>query len=431
MNRSEYLETQAGQYWKRQLRQEKTQVFQVENHEPKSKKSMSRQEKIYFQRQIVTQMKVFGRRAYRSKVVLEIDFCSQQDNPPALHTLTKNYLDLLQQPVEGSGIDRRALLLSDDRLIQVLIANYHVRLEGVGPEICIHTDTFAHFLEDIRLLNRIRHGNFSDRRKTYVDPVWDEGNDNQREGELNRVLDELMGWERDRAEIQAVFSPEAYNGMHHALRMHVQDLYMKMFNTNLQNLLLLVAPDLWGRGGLSWQAAEMEWMRNLLITPPFMVDLAHAPVVKGDTNIFKANAETALTDFVDRHPLLFPLLTTIGVTILFTPPEKQSLDLDNLARRIIPAVHEILRPPSDIIRTIDATTIKDFQLQDWHKQRLELLARTPEQSVTQYQIIRLPRMETDPKDGFVRLALNDGKPGGGLWRRMSRILEDWEHHLSG
>src|SRR5688500_7203622 len=86
MSRLEYLETQQGQRSERRKRFLRRQRFTIGNHEPKSKNSITLAEQIAFQKAIVQQLEKIERRAYRSKVVLEIDFYSHQDDPPALHT---------------------------------------------------------------------------------------------------------------------------------------------------------------------------------------------------------------------------------------------------------------------------------------------------------------------------------------------------------
>jgi hypothetical protein len=56
---------------------------------------------------------------------MEIDYFTTQKIPPSLHTLSKNYLDLLHKPMPH--IDSyKGLLFNDDRQIKILILNYHI-----------------------------------------------------------------------------------------------------------------------------------------------------------------------------------------------------------------------------------------------------------------------------------------------------------------
>ena len=61
---------------------------------------------------------------------MEIYFYCNRNNPPAIHTLTKNYLDLLSIPHPNFNIKRRRLLYEDDKLIKILIVNYMLDLDS-------------------------------------------------------------------------------------------------------------------------------------------------------------------------------------------------------------------------------------------------------------------------------------------------------------
>ncbi|MFA5818114.1 MAG: IS630 family transposase [Bacteroidales bacterium] len=97
-----------------------------------------------------------------SDIILEIDFQTKQDNPPALHTLTKNYLDLLHKPMPDVDSNKE-ILFKDDSQIKTLIANFHLNTFGnKKPEIRIRAYRFSHFIKDIELADRIRYDKFED-----------------------------------------------------------------------------------------------------------------------------------------------------------------------------------------------------------------------------------------------------------------------------
>ena len=389
---------------------------------------MAERDKVWFQQQILSQMKLFGRRAYRSPVALEIDFYSHQNDPPAIHTLTKNYMDLLQKSVAGSNIHRSHILLNSDRYIDVLIVNYHLR-QLTKPSICLQLDTFTNFAQDITLVERIRHRDFRDETSYDADSIWGEGHRHDR---LSDAMENLQECERQRANIEARWGHATFDVMHRMNLMQAQELYLDVFEPKVQDLLFLLGPLVSGDNGMVRLLNAQT--RNMIVTPPFMLDLNHAPVERGGKNVFKNNVSEALSAFKSKHPLLFPLLHTVGVTILCVPPKNQAadgkeqyVDLDNLAGYVIPAVHEVLAPPTDTVHTFNVTAIADEQTRRWFEDRLEQLKRTPKYSVTQYQIIRLPRLASDPDNGFVRLALCNGTPYTGLWHRMDEIINRWEN----
>ncbi len=86
--------------------------------------------------------------------------------------------------------------------------------------------------------------------------------------------------------------------------------------------------------------------RNMSLGSPFVLDLHHSPHRSGDSEAFDRVLRKALSDYKEKRPHLFPLSLQLCVTILMVPPEKGGKDLDNLARLILPALHEIWAPPS-------------------------------------------------------------------------------------
>ena len=121
----DYILTQEGQKNLLFRRRLKRLYFQIK-HDPKSKNHIDEEEKKCFQQQIVQTLQDFKRRAYRSPVIMKIDFFCNRNNPPAIHTLAKNYLDLLSIPIPDSYTKRKRLLYKDDRLIKILIINYQL-----------------------------------------------------------------------------------------------------------------------------------------------------------------------------------------------------------------------------------------------------------------------------------------------------------------
>lgn len=428
MIRTEYLETTEGQAGAHRRRSRRRQNFDIRRHEPKSKNSMNPKDAIAFQDAISTQMVELRRLAYRSSVVLEIDFYSHQNDPPAIHTLAKNYMDLLQSPVVGSAITRDKILLKDDRNIDVLIVNYHLR-ETPHPQIHIQVDTLANFRSDLALIDRIRHRRFADSSDYDIDEVVGNDPSYYSENDLGDAVREYREWQLGRTNIERRYGEAAFSGMDRMNRLRVQEAYLELYAPKTSQLILML-PAI--QTGTIIAPALVSSVRQMITSPPLMIDLTHPPVEGAGKDVFKSNAGSALEKFKSDNNLLFPLLTSISVTILCVPPEDQTspgqeryVDLDNLARYIIPAVHQIFDPPSDTIHTFDTSTIEDDRLRIHFEERLASLKRTPKTSIVQYQMIRMPRSADDPKNGFVRLAIGKGQRHDGLWRQMDGIISRW------
>ena len=111
MTRTEYLETIEGQSYERLKRMIKTIYLDIKQ-EPKGKNS-SNHEKLFFRQEIKRQLKEMNRRPFKGDIILEIDYFTTQNNPPALQTLSKNYLDLLHKSMPDID-SNKGLLFQDD-----------------------------------------------------------------------------------------------------------------------------------------------------------------------------------------------------------------------------------------------------------------------------------------------------------------------------
>ena len=90
------------------------------------------------------------------------------------------------------------------------------------------------------------------------------------------------------------------------------------------------------------------------------------------------------------------------------PLKAPKVDLDNLARKaIIPAVHEILEPPSSSIAGLRRLKVKHLDGDDIDEfiQRLKTM---PPVQVAGYDILCAERLPDDPRSGSVKLLLHAG-----------------------
>ena len=108
-------------------------------------------------------MRTTRRRAFRSPLIMEISFRSHDsNNTPSLHTLAKNYLDLLKQPTTRSLSRRRNILFKDDGLIDVLVVNHSFGPQWGNAGISITTAKMSHFHQDLRLVREVEWSDFED-----------------------------------------------------------------------------------------------------------------------------------------------------------------------------------------------------------------------------------------------------------------------------
>jgi hypothetical protein len=423
MTRTEYLETIEGQSNERTKRWIKTNYLTIQQ-EPKSKNSISGEEKIFFRQEVKRQLKESNRRAHTGDIILEIDFYTTQNNPPALHTLSKNYLDLLHKSIEEDKLN--GLLFKDDGQIKVLIANYHLNIFGEQkPEIGITSYSLSNFIKDIELTDRICTNKFNDfdsfmhRRDTY---------ETEREESMLDTYDfwkDLRSLEKNQDSYIKQFGQEFCDLQKNFLTRRIQEKYLKQNEIGIRDLTTLFQNKFsYYKKYSSDKHFQSIWGITsgfIFLTSDF-IGLGKAPTLEGETKIFKKELQDQLKVFKEKHKVLFPLLQPINVTITFTPPKHNILDLDNLARYIVPFINDIFQPPVTHRHSYDNKYLNLFL-----KNEANFLQKFPPHSITGYQIIHIPRKEDDPKDGKIDIVITDGLGlKSNVWHLVDDTIDKWQ-----
>ena len=159
-----------------------------------------------------------------------------------------------------------------------------------------------------------------------------------------------------------------------------------------------------------------------------VLELHHAPHRHGDTEAFATALRAALEDFKKKNRFLFPLSSLMNVTILIVPPEGGGKDLDNLARLILPALHEVWAPPSHIVHALKPG-VPGKKLPDYWEAERAALPKEPKHSVTEYRVFEIPRFPDDPQEGFVRLAVGEGFTPVRFREGIDEFLDRWRESL--
>ena len=423
MKRSEYLQTAQGQLRLRGTRRLRHIHFALTGHEPKKKSSMSDAEKLAFQGALEKAMKVQKRKYFRSPVALELEYQPTQNDPPSAHEITKNYLDLLETPVPSFKTRRKHLLFENDRQIQYLSVKYRILPRDDEPEPTFGLRAAAHsdFLEDCSLLQRIEAGGI----EGADDDVWRDITDEYRRSYLDDdAVDRLRELESEESAWVTQFGQDAYDAWHEMMMTDVQTHFLRTLALTPSRFGHLLSPFFAGEPS-AFESIHEASRRNLISTP-LTIDLAHSNLKEGESKIYKQFVRDTMSQFRTKYSRLFPLKTQVGITILFQPPASGGIDLDNLARRIVPFVNDELAPPSDNLRSIDVSKISDAKNRAWYTAKQDALKRLPRHSITHYQVVQLPRLTTDGDDGFVRLVLEPGERFETLWSKVEGLVDKWE-----
>jgi AcrR family transcriptional regulator len=435
MEHGRFAQTRRGQISRMRQRRLRRFMLKIEQ-EPKSK-NISLAEAIIFQKAIADRLDKSGASAFTGPVFLQLEFSTTSKTPPAIYNLPKNYLDQLEIPRDGSGIDRKHLLYKNDRKVKALIVKYRLGGADDKPSIWVKAEPKRDFLADVQLLGLIREDDFED-----DDDRWPGfGSDDLERGPFEREerwdddgFEKLMEFERDKASFVRRFGNETYDAWREMMRLKSQQEDLRRTDRFICRSVLSAfqdAPRTKDGAQDIYLAQLAATTRNMSLGAPFVLDLHHSPHQSGDRDAFDKVLRKALADYKDKSPHLFPLSSQLCVTILMVPPESDGKDLnsgkdlDNLARLILPALHEIWAPPSHAAHRIDPTKIKDESIRAYWEKVQKSLPKEPKNSITEYRAFELPPLPGDSKDGFVRLAVGEGQMPVRFREEIDDYLGKW------
>lgn len=420
MGRYEYLETKEGQIherWKRVVDMIYLKVLQ----DPKGKKGMSSEAKREFRSKIKDELKRKKRRAFSGNIILEIDFYTAEDYPPPIQTLVKNYLDLLHKPMPE--IDNlKDILFKDDSQIRILIANYHLNRIGKNEaKIEIKAYRYSHFIKDVELADRILHQDFDDDN---YDP--DDEKEENYAHDIEYYFEELSNLEDNNRKGFYKTNQETYELQKSMIMQRLQEQYLKSKALSVDDIIsILEASHISKAKYLPKDEIDnlLELARSFIPMKTGYIEAGGAPMEKGDTKIFREKLKESINEFKKNHKILFPLLHPISIVGFHTPPKRNIADLDNLARQITPFVTEIFKPP---LSYTPKSTLK--HLSPSQRKAIELAQKFPENGITSYQMIQIPRKKDSPEKGSVNFFMTDGYPNlNNIWRSIDRLIDEWEN----
>jgi hypothetical protein len=430
MNRIDYINTVEGQVSLRNRRKRNIIYFSLEGQEPKSKNAISDAEKFSFQKSILTVMAARRRRHFKAPVAVEFDFFPTKNDPPAIHTMPKNYLDLLEKP-KGIKTKRKRLVLTNDRRVDYLAVKYHILPDRSQSAIQLKVGPHRDFIADISLLDKIKNQKLGIAPDGIGSSVsWDRLiYDDEAINQDNHAIDCLQEHERQRKFWISNFGEDAFEALHEMYLIDAQNHLLRTLALTPNKLIYLLSPQFTSLSSVS--ASIYGTSRDNLLGPPLAIDLRHSDLKNGESSIFKNFVKKTMRTFRRKFHRLFPLRAQVGITILYQPPARpgKTIDLDNLARRIVPFVNEELEPPSNHILTVNAERYIDYKLRQWYQEKQNSLKRMPKHSITHYQVVQLPRLISDAEHGFVRLLLEPGEYFESLWTKVENLLNRWQEKI--
>jgi hypothetical protein len=209
------------------------------------------------------------------------------------------------------------------------------------------------------------------------------------------------------------------------LQRKIQEQFLRRNNISISNLVSLYQPYFPYNKKYSYHKDFQKlWqlITNLISVSINFIELGGAPFQKGDTRLFKANLKKKLAEFKEKYKVLFPLLQPISVTVFYTPPTQNVLDLDNLAKYIMPRVTDIFKPPTTLELTYDSKYLNDSL-----RREMRFSQKIPKNGITNYQLIYRPRTKETADKGIINFYITDGMSrDNNIWRSIDKVIDKWE-----
>jgi hypothetical protein len=341
-SRKEYFESFDGrkyQYWNRFAQNSMIITYEISKFQ--TKRSKSETENLRFQNYILSKLISDNKRCYRGNVAVEFIFKVNQNNSPAIQSLLKHYIDLIQEPLETINTKRKYLLIKDDSQIKALSAHYWKESSSEKQEIIITILPIRDFVYNLEFAGDLQFGKFNDRRKkTFLKNYGyeDEGDhlsnwDNREIEQFKGVKIEIDGEEIEFNEFNKRIHDEEKNqvflkSQSNLFASSVLALITEPENEKRENSLLNISLNKIGRA-----SALNGW---------YNMDLGSVPVSEGESKLFKENIKNVIKDWKNSKGKLLPNNPAISLKFFYEKPDHVTHDLDNLLRYVLPHFHELI-----------------------------------------------------------------------------------------
>lgn len=378
---------------------------------------MPTKDKVAFQAAIISKLASRGRRPFRGPVALDLQLQTTEATPAHAHTIAKNLLDLLGQPIVLRQGYRRGVLYFDDNQIQALsVTCSHGATE---PSVRITACAFNDFLQDLDLAVYASTQNDEKDDDDYLDNGGISAGLPGNADQLRQILgDEFADfWLKEERS-------SAQKSLLRAGRISLIDLgYLYNAYGSSTRFRKRDKPDF-----------SREW-ESVVRRNPFRIHLEELPQEDGTSASYARTAIEKILEFQQRYPkILRSIDIPVALVVIVKPPGSSQTrgkhDLDNVLRDyLIPRVVDAFSPPSSYWWTLDDTpSSRDRGY--WSNDSRPTLPASTRVGLSRYEAWRLRRHPEDNRPGFVSVAVVPDMFGlEGVFSRIDRAITKFELRL--
>ena len=334
-----YLESFDGrktQYYSRFARNTIIISYQIEKYQ--TKRSNSKNDDIKFQKHLISKLKESNKKCFRKNVAIEFYFQINQKNPPAVQSLLKHYIDLIQKPLKDLNTKRKYLLIKDDSQIKALSVHYWNIEESKSQEITIILKPIRDFIFNLEFARDLEFESFPDRKmlsKFQDDETCESNNrlDRLIEGRTNSSqLFKSVKIEIDGKEID--FEKYWNQNYEEDINQEVLKIHSKLSPSSV--LALMTEPKIIQIKNSKLNFSYNKMGRATALSGWFNINLGSVPVNNGESKIFKNRISVELKKWKNTNGNKLPVNPAIALKFFYEKPNKVEHDLDNLLRYVLP-----------------------------------------------------------------------------------------------
>lgn len=408
------------EYGKHQARRNKGGFSFLHDSPPRSKTSMSEGEAESFRIALAQAFREFRPSAWKVPLAVSISVTVNEKNPPHIHTIPKNYLDLC-----------RNIIYEDDGQIEYLAVEYHPG-RSFGHPLAFEFYPMSGLRQDLRLGRDI------------ILDAWDDENEDilKVAGESSRydfMQDPVEDWQearRNQARIEARMGKDVAESHLRLQQYFAQEHLLRRTAIGIWKAYsIIVRPPKERAGDSALRAdsrrSQFEQHKNLAkmeLKSKIKMQVLNVPMKGAYSGVqFKNDLRAQVRAFKIGNPLFSKFLLPIGLQVLFAPPRGDAgvvRDIDNVMRTVAPLIHEELSPPLSMMHPADLSKVPP-NIRENYERRFAEYPKGLKHQILNYEIFRVPLDRATEEAGQIAVGLCAGTSKRNLLKTTREAIETW------
>lgn len=347
------------------------------------------------------------------------------NNPPHIHTIPKNYLDLC-----------RGIIYRDDGQIEYLSLTYRID-KPLFHDMSFDFYPMSALRQDLSVASEAVINAYFDYSEE-ADEILEAAN-GRIEHRGPSFIEEWIDFQREYSSAVVKLGQQRADKRLFLYQQMAQEQYLARASMDMEDARALVSkpprkrPEVKIGDFIISDSREINfgYLRSLakhVLESPLRMQISKVPSRSGETSVFKNELRAQMKYFKTKNPLFSKLLSPVGLEVLFAPPRGENVvvrDIDNIMRTIVPIFHEEFSPPLSALHAVrlgEFPAKKRSEYADWFAK----YPRGLNHQILNYEIFRIPPHSRIKIDGQVAVGLCDGAFKKNLFDKTAAVIRAWQ-----